>query len=237
MSNTSQQEELVKFDALAQRWWDPDGDMRPLHDINPARTSWIDRRVGLAGKRVLDVGCGAGLLSEAMTRAGAHVIGIDLAPGLIEAATAHAADSGLDVVYQCRSTRDLAAEAAGRFDLVTCLEMLEHVDDPGVIVDDCARLVKPGGAVVFSTINRSPAAWLLAIAGAEYVLGLLPRGTHEYAKFIRPSELSGWARHSGLATREIAGMHYNPFLRTTRFGTRPDVNYFLHAVRPTGDGA
>ncbi|MEQ8798703.1 MAG: bifunctional 2-polyprenyl-6-hydroxyphenol methylase/3-demethylubiquinol 3-O-methyltransferase UbiG [Salinisphaeraceae bacterium] len=236
MSNTSQQEELAKFDALAQRWWDPEGDMRPLHDINPARTAWIERQVGLAGKRVLDVGCGAGLLSEAMARAGADVTGIDLAPGLIEAATAHAADGGLAIRYRCQSTRDLAAENAGGFDLVTCPEMLEHVDEPGVIVDDCARLVKPGGAVVFSTINRSPAAWLLAIAGAEYVLGLLPRGTHDYAKFIRPSELSGWARHSGLATREITGMHYNPFLRTTRFGGRPDVNYFLHAVRPTGDG-
>ncbi|CAN0118492.1 unnamed protein product, partial [Chrysoparadoxa australica] len=154
----NQQEELAKFDALAQRWWDPEGDMRPLHDINPARTAWIDRQAGLAGKRVLDVGCGAGLLSEAMARAGADVTGIDLAPGLIEAATTHAADGGLAISYRCQSTRDLAAEAAGGFDLVTCLEMLEHVDEPGVIVDDCARLVKPGGAVVFSTINRSPAA-------------------------------------------------------------------------------
>ncbi|MDN5863347.1 MAG: bifunctional 2-polyprenyl-6-hydroxyphenol methylase/3-demethylubiquinol 3-O-methyltransferase UbiG [Salinisphaera sp.] len=226
-----QQEELARFGALAARWWDPDGEMRPLHDINPARVKWIDERAGLAGKKVLDVGCGAGLLAEAMARAGACVTAIDLAPELIEAGRVHAAAAGLEIDYRCVATRELAAGVPGQFDLVTCLEMLEHVTEPQAIVDDCARLLAAGGDAVFSTINRSPRAWLLAIAGAEYLLGLLPRGTHDYSQLIRPSELSAWVRRSGLAVREITGLHYNPFLHTARIGGRPDVNYFLHATK------
>lgn len=227
----SQDEELAKFGALADRWWDAEGEMRPLHDINPARLGWIDARANLAGKTVLDVGCGAGLLAEGMVRCGAAVTGIDLAPELIEAGRTHADQSGLDIDYRCVSTRELAAVQAGAFDVVTCLEMLEHVPEPGAIVADCARLCAPGGALFFSTINRSTKAWLLAIAGAEYLLGLLPRGTHDYAKLIRPSELAQHCRRAGLEVHEIVGLHYNPFLRDARIGGRPDVNYFVYATR------
>ena len=232
MPHNSQQQELDKFAALADRWWDPDGEMRPLHDINPERLAYVESLAPLAGQRVLDVGCGAGLLAEAMAAAGAKVTGIDLADELLVAGRAHAEQSQVDVDYACISSRDYAGAHPGAFDVVTCMEMLEHVPEPAAIVDDCAKLVRPGGTVVFSTINRSPAAWLLAIAGAEYVLGLLPRGTHEYARLIRPSELANHARHAGLQVRDIVGMHYNPLTRGARIGGRPDVNYFLHAVRP-----
>ena len=229
---SDQNAELAKFGRLAERWWDTSGEMRPLHDINPLRTDFIDRRAPLAGKRVLDVGCGAGILSEALARRGAQVTGLDLSPELIEAASAHAADSDLAIDYRCVSSRDLAREMAGAFDIVVCYEMLEHVDTPAYVVDDCAMLAAPGGDLFFSTINRSPKSWLLAIGGAEYVLGLLPRGTHEYAKLIRPSELGTWCRHAGLEVDEIAGMRYNPLTRRAALEKRPDVNYFLHARRP-----
>ena len=231
MHSSAQQEELDKFAALAAQWWDKTGDMRPLHDINPARLGYIDQRASLAGKRVLDVGCGAGILAESMALAGAQVTGIDLAPELIKAGRVHAEQSGAKLNYQCISTRDFAIEHAGSFDIVTCMEMLEHVPEPSTIIDDCARLLKPGGDAFFSTINRNPKAWLLAIAGAEYVLGLLPQGTHDYKKLIKPSELSEWARKSGLEVREIVGMHYNPFQHTAKIGGSPDVNYFIHASK------
>lgn len=231
MSSNFQQEELSKFAALANHWWDREGQMRTLHDINPARLAYMDQRTPLAGKKVLDVGCGAGILSEAMALAGAEVTGIDLAPELLEAGRLHAAETGANLHYECVSTRDYAAAHAGQFDIVTCMEMLEHVPEPRVIVDDCARLAKSGGQVFFSTINRSPKAWLLAIAGAEYVLGLVPQGTHEYAKLIKPSELSQWARNAQLHVQEIAGMHYNPLLHSAKIGGSPDVNYFLHAQK------
>lgn len=232
MTPNTQQDELTKFAGMAERWWDPAGEMRPLHDINPARLAWINERAPLSGLKVLDIGCGAGLLSEAMAQAGAEVTGIDLADELINTARAHAHKTGVSIDYRTLSTREIAAEQAGAFDVVTCLEMLEHVPEPDAIIDDCARLMRPGGQAFFSTINRSPKAWLFAIAGAEYVLGLLPQGTHSYDQFLRPSELAKWSRRSGLDVQEIVGMHYNPFLRTTQIRGRPDVNYFVHAVLP-----
>lgn len=232
MSDNAYTDELSKFARLAEHWWDPEGEMRPLHDINPLRLQFVDDRTPLKGAKVLDVGCGAGILAEAMAAAGAEVTGIDLAEELIEAGRAHAESSGVRVDYRCVDTRDFAIEHAGEFDIVTCMEMLEHVPEPHIVVDDCARLLRAGGAAFFSTINRSPKSWLLAIAGAEYALGLLPQGTHDYAKLIRPSELAGWTRASRLQVREIAGMHYNPFLHTARLTQRPDVNYFLHARKP-----
>ncbi len=232
MNTSSQTEELAKFGRLAEHWWDREGEMRPLHDINPLRLNYIDARAPLDGAHVLDVGCGAGILSEAMAVRGARVTGADLSEPLIEAARAHAADSELDIDYRCVASRDLAAEMPGQFDIVTCMEMLEHVDEPAYVVDDCARLVRPGGAVFFSTINRTPKAWLLAIAGAEYVLGLLPRGTHDYNKLIAPSELATWTRRAGLDLHDVHGMHYNPFSHNASLARRPDVNYFMHAIKP-----
>lgn len=231
MNANTQLEELAKFAGMAERWWDPDGAMKPLHDINPARLAWINERAPLAGLKVLDVGCGAGLLSEGMAQAGANVTGIDLADTLIETARTHAAESAVAIDYRTISTRDLAANEAGTFDVVTCLEMLEHVPEPAAIIDDCARLLRPAGQAFFSTINRSPKAWLFAIAGAEHILGLLPAGTHRYNQFLRPSELAKWSRHSNLKVQEIVGMRYNPLLRTTQIRGRPDVNYFVHATR------
>ncbi|MES1956149.1 bifunctional 2-polyprenyl-6-hydroxyphenol methylase/3-demethylubiquinol 3-O-methyltransferase UbiG [Salinisphaera hydrothermalis] len=233
---SNQQAELDKFDAMAANWWDPTGDMRPLHDINPLRTTYIERRAGgLKGKRVLDVGCGAGLLSEAMAARGARVTGIDLAPQAIGAAQRHAEQSGLDIEYRVAASRDMAAELAGEFDIVVAYEMLEHVDQPAYVVQDCATLTAPGGHVFFSTINRSPMAWALAIGGAEYVLGLLPRGTHEYAKLVKPAELSAHCRHAGLEVVDISGMRYNPLTHSASLGHRPDVNYFLHARHDEDD--
>lgn len=229
---SNQQAELDKFDALAADWWNPEGDMRPLHDINPLRTAYIDQCVGgLKGKRVLDIGCGGGILAEAMAARGARVTGIDLAGEVIGAARHHAVQSGLDIDYRVISSRDMAAEAAGTFDIVVAYEMLEHVDAPQLIVADCAHLVAPGGDVFLSTINRTLAAGALAIGGAEYALRLLPRGTHEYSKFIKPSELSAFCRRAGLQVADISGMRYNPLTHGATLGHAPSVNYFMHARR------
>ncbi|MDZ7829909.1 MAG: bifunctional 2-polyprenyl-6-hydroxyphenol methylase/3-demethylubiquinol 3-O-methyltransferase UbiG [Halofilum sp. (in: g-proteobacteria)] len=228
--------EVGKFDDLAARWWDPDGECRPLHEINPLRLGWIEQRVGgLAGKRVVDVGCGGGILSEAMARRGAEVVGIDLAGETLEAAREHAAAEGVAVEYRCIGTEALADAEPDAFDVVTCMEMLEHVPDPAAIVEACARLVKPGGAVMLSSINRNPKAWLFAIVGAEYLLGLLPRGTHEYAKLIRPSELAAWARAAGLDPYAERGLTYNPLTQRYRLTGDTDVNYMLACRRPQDD--
>jgi len=219
--------ELRKFSDLAHRWWDPDGTMRPLHEMNPLRLDWIDRIAPLAGRRVLDVGCGGGILSEAMAARGAQVTGIDLADKPLQIAELHALESGARVTYRKCSAEELAAQAPASFDVVTCMEMLEHVPQPAQTVHACATLVRSGGTVFFSTINRNPKSFLLAILGAEYVLRLLPRGTHEYAKLIRPSELAQFARASGLAIEEIRGMSYNPIARRFSLGGDTDVNYLI----------
>ena len=226
------QSELAKFNALASRWWDPDGDFRPLHQINPLRLDWIRQHVHLDGKDVVDVGCGGGILTEAMAAAGANVTGIDMAEAPLAVARLHQAESGAEVNYLTSTAESLAEAQPGSFDVVTCLEMLEHVPDPSAVVAACAQLVKPGGAVFFSTINRNPKSFVMAILGAEYVLGLLPKGTHEYAKLIRPSELAEWARDAGLDVRESTGMHYNPFTRECRLGGNVHVNYVMYARRP-----
>jgi 2-polyprenyl-6-hydroxyphenyl methylase/3-demethylubiquinone-9 3-methyltransferase len=223
--------ELRKFDALAHRWWDADGEFKPLHDINPLRLNFIERSVDLAGLRVLDVGCGGGILAEGLARRGAEVTAIDMAEAALQVARLHLHESGLEVDYRHITVEDLAQEMPGSFDVVTCMELLEHVPDPGSVITACARLIKPEGDVFLSTINRNPKAFLLAVVGAEYVLRLLPRGTHDYARFIRPSELDAWNREAGLTTREIAGMSYNPLTRRYALGDNVDVNYLLHAVR------
>jgi 2-polyprenyl-6-hydroxyphenyl methylase/3-demethylubiquinone-9 3-methyltransferase len=223
--------EIAKFEALAQRWWDPGSEFKPLHDINPLRLKFINDRVGLKGKRVLDVGCGGGILSEGMADLGADVTGIDLGEAPLAVARLHLKESGQKVEYLQISAEDLARERPGDFDVVTCLEMLEHVPDPASTITACARLVKPGGTVVFSTINRNPKSFLFAVIGAEYVLNLLPRGTHEYMKFIRPSEMESWARAAGLTLRELVGMHYNPLTRRYTLGPGVDVNYLALAER------
>jgi len=224
--------ELSKFDGAAPRWWDPNGEFRPLHDLNPTRLDYIEARAGLAGKRVLDVGCGGGLLAEGMARRGARVTGIDLAPGAIEVAKLHALETGTEVDYRLIPVETLAESEAGAFDLVTCLEMLEHVPDPAAILAGIARLVRPGGDVVCSTINRNPKSFALAIVGAEYLLGLLPKGTHQYARLIRPSELARWAREAGLETVDLAGLEYNPATRRARVSADTSVNYLAHFRRP-----
>lgn len=224
--------EIARFEALAERWWDPDSDFRPLHDINPARLAWIDERVALAGRRVLDVGCGGGILAESMAARGARVTAIDMAEASLAVARIHGQASGLPVEYLQCTAEDHAAERPAGYDVVTCLEMLEHVPEPSQVVVACGRLVRPGGHVFFSTINRNAKAFTLAILGAEYVLRLLPRGTHHYARFIRPSEMARWIRGSDLELVEFAGMHYNPFTRDCRLGGSVDVNYLAHCTRP-----
>jgi 2-polyprenyl-6-hydroxyphenyl methylase/3-demethylubiquinone-9 3-methyltransferase len=225
--------ELKKFESIASRWWDPTSEFRPLHEINPLRLDYIDRRAGVAGKRVLDVGCGGGILSEAMAARGAIVTGIDLGAANIEVARLHLLESGLDVDYRCTSVESLAAEQPGAFDVVTCMELLEHVPDPASVIEACAQLVKPGGPVFLSTLNRSPKSYLFAIVGAEYLLGMLPKGTHDYARFIRPAELGRWLRGAGLDLEHITGLRYNPLTRA--YALDPDdvtVNYMVCARRP-----
>jgi 2-polyprenyl-6-hydroxyphenyl methylase/3-demethylubiquinone-9 3-methyltransferase len=218
--------ELAKFSALAHRWWDPTSEFRPLHEINPLRLDHIERLAGgLAGKRIVDVGCGGGILAEAMARRGATVTGIDLGEKPIKVAQLHALESGVAVDYRLQSAEALAAEEAGTFDIVTCMEMIEHVPEPASTIAACARMARAGGHVFFSTLNRNAKSFLFAIVGAEYVLGLLPRGTHEYARFIRPSELAGWAREAGLEVRDLTGMTYNPLTRTYALGRDVGVNY------------
>jgi 2-polyprenyl-6-hydroxyphenyl methylase/3-demethylubiquinone-9 3-methyltransferase len=223
--------ELQKFSDLAHRWWDPQGEFRPLHEINPLRLDWIDRHARLAGKKVLDVGCGGGILAEAMSRLGATVSGIDLSEKALKVAELHLHESRLDIAYEAVSAEDLAVRAAGSFDVVTCMELLEHVPEPASMVAACARLVRPGGRVFFSTINRNPKAYLFAVVGAEYVLGLLPKGTHDYQRFIKPSELARWSRDAGLRVEEMTGMLYNPVTKQYRLGEDCDVNYLVRCVR------
>jgi 2-polyprenyl-6-hydroxyphenyl methylase/3-demethylubiquinone-9 3-methyltransferase len=224
--------ELAKFEALAARWWDPESEFKPLHQINPLRLDWIDGAVGLSGKRVLDVGCGGGILAESMAARGAEVTGIDLGEAPLAVAKLHLLETGRKVDYRNISVEELAAAQPASFDAVCCMEMLEHVPDPASVVAACATLVRPGGTVFFSTINRNPKAFAFAVVGAEYLLRLLPRGTHEYAKFIRPSELEAWSRAAGLALRRAIGMHYNPVSQRYRLGQGLDVNYLMHFERP-----
>ena len=226
MANVDQAE-IGKFDELAHRWWDPDGEFKPLHDINPLRLEWIERHAGLAGKQVLDVGCGGGILAEAMARRGAKVTGIDMSDKALRVAELHLKESKLDVRYEKAEVE----QVSGPFDFVTCMELLEHVPDPAGMVAACARLVRPGGRVFFSTINRNPKSYLFAVVGAEYVLGLLPKGTHDYMRFIKPSELSRWSREAGLRPEELIGMSYNPIVRRYRLGHDCDVNYLLRCTR------
>jgi 2-polyprenyl-6-hydroxyphenyl methylase/3-demethylubiquinone-9 3-methyltransferase len=223
--------ELQKFSDLAHRWWDPEGEFRPLHEINPLRLGWIDRHARLAGKKVLDVGCGGGILAEAMSKLGATVSGIDLSEKALRVAELHLHESRLDIAYEGVSAEDLAARAASSFDVVTCMELLEHVPEPASMVAACARLVRPGGHVFFSTLNRNPKAYLFAVVGAEYVLGLLPKGTHDYRRFIKPSELARWSREAGLRVEEMTGMLYNPVTKQYRLGEDCDVNYLVRCVR------
>ncbi|MFN4063974.1 bifunctional 2-polyprenyl-6-hydroxyphenol methylase/3-demethylubiquinol 3-O-methyltransferase UbiG [Azoarcus communis] len=223
--------ELQKFSELAHRWWDPASEFKPLHEINPLRLDWIDRTASLAGKAVLDVGCGGGILSEGMASRGAKVTGIDLSEKALGVARLHLYESGLEVDYTLISAEACAAERPAQFDVVTCMEMLEHVPDPASTIAACARLVKPGGHVFFSTLNRNLKSYALAIIGAEYLLKLLPKGTHDYAKFIKPSELSRHCRNAGLNPTELIGMSYNPLTKVYSLGRDTDVNYLIHTTR------
>ena len=225
--------EVEKFDRLASRWWDPHSEFKPLHEINPLRLDYIDHHAGLAGRRVLDVGCGGGILSESMAARGAEVTGIDLGAAPLEVARLHLLESGLQVDYRQVPVEDLAVEMPGQFDVVTCMEMLEHVPDPASVVQACAQLVRPGGHVFLSTLNRNPKSYLFAIVGAEYLLRMLPMGTHDYARFIRPAELGRWTRAAGLDITHMTGLTYNPLTGVYRLDPRDlDVNYMVAAVRP-----
>lgn len=224
--------EIAKFEAMAARWWDPDSEFKPLHDINGPRLDFIGNLLSLAGTRALDIGCGGGLLTEGLASRGAEVTGIDMGRGPLNVARLHAAESGVEVRYIETSAEAMAAAEPEQFDLVTCLEMLEHVPDVGAVVKAAAQLAKPGGTLVFSTINRTPESYALAIVGAEYVLGLLPRGTHDWQKFIKPAELARYARDAELVVGELAGMRYNPFSRSCTLNKRLGVNYLLAARKP-----
>lgn len=227
--------ELQKFGDLAHKWWDKNSEFKPLHELNPLRLGYIDGLVGLQGKRVLDVGCGGGILSESMYFKGAEVMGIDLGEKALNVAKLHQLESNAKVTYQYISVEQLAVEQPCNFDVVTCMEMLEHVPDPSAIVAACAKLVKPGGSVFFSTINRNPKAYLFAVIGAEYVLNLLPKGTHDYAKFIKPSELSSWVRQANLNVTGMRGMGYNPITQHYSLGDDVSVNYMMHTVMAEQD--
>jgi 2-polyprenyl-6-hydroxyphenyl methylase / 3-demethylubiquinone-9 3-methyltransferase len=228
-------QEIARFDANAQRWWDPQGEFRPLHALNPVRLAYVDNRAGLAGKRVLDVGCGGGLLSEAMARRGAQVTGIDLGPQTVEVAELHALESKLPVSYARESAETHAAGNAGAYDIAVCMEMLEHVPEPDSALRALRTLVKPGGHVFVSTLNRNLKSYLLAIVGAEYVMNLLTRGTHTYERFIKPSELARWARAAELTVEDVAGLAYDPFANSARQSSNVDVNYMMH-LRRDADG-
>ncbi|AYH45167.1 bifunctional 2-polyprenyl-6-hydroxyphenol methylase/3-demethylubiquinol 3-O-methyltransferase UbiG [Azoarcus sp. DN11] len=232
MTTNADPAELQKFSDLAHRWWDPTSEFKPLHEINPLRLRWIDDHASLAGKRVVDVGCGGGILSESMAALGAQVTGIDLSEKALGVARLHLFESGNKVDYQHSSAEDFATQHPESFDVVTCMEMLEHVPDPASTIAACARLVKPGGQVFFSTLNRNFKAYLFAVIGAEYILNLLPRGTHEYAKFIKPSELARFCRNAGLEAAELLGMSYNPLAQTYSLGQDTSVNYMLQTRRP-----
>ena len=227
--------EVAKFDALASRWWDLDGEFASLHEINPLRLDWIRQHADLTDCQALDVGCGGGILAESMAVAGAKVTGIDMAEGPLEVARLHQLESGVEVAYQQATAEEMAADNAGQYDLVPCLEMLEHVPSPAQVIASVARLVKPGGHVFFSTINRNPKSFLFAIVGAEYLLKLLPAGTHEYQKFIRPAELEIWARAAGLELQSSIGMSYNPVTREYTLGPGLDVNYLMYFRRPESE--
>lgn len=224
--------EIEKFSQLAHRWWDPGAEFKPLHEINPLRLDYIDGIFGLKGKTVLDVGCGGGILAESMAARGARVLGIDLAEESLKVAQLHLLESGKQVDYRLVSAEELARELPQHFDAITCMEMLEHVPNPGAIVEACATLIKPGGHVFFATINRNPKSYLLAVIGAEYVLRLLPRGTHDYARFIKPSELAALARRAGLDVGQVTGMSYHPFTGVFSLGQDTDVNYIMHCTLP-----
>jgi 2-polyprenyl-6-hydroxyphenyl methylase / 3-demethylubiquinone-9 3-methyltransferase len=233
MTINADPQELAKFSELAHRWWDPQSEFRPLHQINPLRLDWIDGLARVQGKAVLDVGCGGGILADAMARRGARVLGIDLADKPLKVARLHALEAQTaGVEYREVAAEALAGQMPAHFDIVTCMEMLEHVPDPASIVNACATLVKPGGWVFFSTISRNPKAFLMAIVGAEYALGLLPKGTHEYARFIRPSELAGWCRNAALDVGEMRGMEYNPLTQRYRLSSDTSVNYLMACGRP-----
>jgi len=225
-------DERDKFDAIASGWWDPEGPFRPLHELNPARLKFIADRAELAGVSVLDVGCGGGILAESMALKGGQVTGIDVAPRVLSTAKLHLHESGLEVNYREMMVEDLAEESPEAFDVVTCMEMLEHVPDPASIIQSIEKLLKPGGHGFFSTLNRTPLAFALGIVGAEHIARLLPRGTHRYDRFIKPSELSGWLRAAGLQLRDVVGLHYNPITRSVMLGGNVKVNYLVHASKP-----
>jgi 2-polyprenyl-6-hydroxyphenyl methylase / 3-demethylubiquinone-9 3-methyltransferase len=225
--------EIKKFSDLAHRWWDPNSEFRPLHEINPLRLEWINQRIPLSGKRVIDIGCGGGILAEAMAKKGAEVTGIDLSDKALKIADLHGLESGIKVRYEKISAEDMALREAGQFDVVTCMEMLEHVPDPLSVVRACAGLAKPGGHVFFSTLNRNPKSYLYAILGAEYILQLLPKGTHDYAKFITPAELSAFTRQADLITDSMRGMSYNPFTKIYSLNHDTSVNYLLATTKPS----
>lgn len=221
-------QEIAKFEELASRWWDPDSEFKPLHEINPLRLEYIDRRSSLQGKKVVDVGCGGGILAESMALRGANVLGIDMGKAPLSVAQLHKLETGAELEYQQITAEELAEQEAGQYDVVTCMEMLEHVPDPASVIAACCKLVKPGGHVFFSTINRNPKSYMFAIVGAEYILRMLPKGTHDYSKFIKPSELESWARNADLHLRELTGMSYNLLSKKYSLGHDVDVNYLMH---------